>query len=666
MRLLNKDKGHYFLKYKVINTLYAFFLLSISIMLAVREYRHHFYGYGLDLTPIQETWIHILWLLVVLAIPITGLFMKNIKAKIYIKALLIIVPSLVSTLLFNYTAVTDMAILYSAVILTVLGHYRFAQLFLVAVYLSEIYFLIYKGILPPPLEWAFNPENNILFYLGNIAVRQIPDFIVRTFVAPLLLASSLILALKIFFKKIEENFIDLESDTGRVLEEARKDFHTGFKLRDALDDIYSDLKLNAKNENLDLIFLLHSIENISSINNIHGYEAGNLCVRDCAAELSIEVGWQTRFFSLGGSTPIIISVHMVEKDSAGFKEFIKKIGLQKFFQYNDIRISYQIATGAYISKSDEPLSMIIAKADAARINASKDNQEHFNEVTGVHNFGSSLQENTYKDVEGATSIEDIRGEYDLQLIKDAILNNEITVHGEPIIDVSSRTLVGIQATPAWIDNTGDKARHETYLRSLSQIQWKEPYFEIIAKENRKFIIECSKVFDDIPIFFTINPFYASSLFDPASRVFEVLNDLSASNFENAVIQIPYFLTPTFSERLNVTSQGEIRLALDNFGSMESFQALKDHKFHFIKLAPQFYQDIHISTEVQDLAKAMVGFCQKLDIEIIAQGVADKKSAKTLESIGITNQQGPFWSADISIVELKTLNRSLEQLFDYSN
>ena len=662
--VFNKDKSHILLRYKVINSLYAFYLLSISLMLAVREYRLHFVGIdGVDITPIQETWIYSLWLLVVLAIPITGLFMKNIKAKIYTKALLIIVPALVSTLLFNFTAVTDMAILYSALILTVLGNYRSAQLFLVVVYLSEIYFLIYKGILPPPLEWAFNPENNILFYFQSNAVRQIPDFIVRTFVGPLLLASSLILALKIFIETIEESFIDLESDAGRMLEEARKDPRSGFEWRADLENTFQDLRLTSENENLDLIFLLHDIDNFSLINKIHGYEAGNLCVKDCAEELSNKVNWQPRFFSMGGAT--FISAHILDRNSTDFKEYLRKIGRPKFFQHNDIRISYQISTGAYIYTNDEPLSMIIAKADSARISASKDNIENFKEITDVHNFGNSLQDNVYKDVEGVTSIKKIEGEYDIQRIKDAVLNNEITLHGEPIIDVPSKTLAGIQATFAWIDNAGDIAPHSAYHETLSQIEWQDPYFEIIDAKKMQFAAECTQAFQ-VPVHFKTNPIYASSLFDPSSMAFKEVQNMNLRNNENVVFQIPYYLSPIFDNGINLTIKEATRLALDNFGSKESFQALKDHKFEFIKLAPHFYRNIYRDSEVRNLVKAIVGFSKEFDIEIIAKGVADKESAKALELIGVTKQQGPYWSSDLPIGELKTLYRSLEQLFSYTS
>ena len=668
--LLNKDRDHLLFRYKAINRLYAFFILSITLMLVVRELRIYNLGIqGLTITPIQEIFLYSMWLLVMLAIPITGLFIKSIKAKIYIKSLIIVLPTIssifVGMLFLNFTAVTNLSVLYSALILTVLGFYRSSQLFLVLVYLGEIYFFIYQGILPPPSEWVFNPENNILFYFNNTPVRQIPYFIVLSFLVPFLLALSLILALKIFIKTIEENFIALESDTGRVLEEASKDPRTGFKWRADLENSFHDLKLTSKNENLDLVFLVHCVENISSINRIHGYEAANMCVRQAASELATEVVWQPRFFSLGGAT--FVSVHTVDRNSAEFKEYLKTLGRPKLFQYNDIRISFQISTGAYISKIEEPLSMIIAKADAARISASKDNDEMFKEIADVRNFGSSLQDNIYIDVEGSETINKVQGEYDPQRLKDAVLNDEIEIYGAPIIDVPSRTLTGIQAKFAWIDNAGNTVPHETFEKTLSQIQWQDPYFEVLANKTTEFMTDCKNTFNSIPVFFKINPLYASNIFGPTSRLTQTLAVLGEeTDLKNVVLQIPYYLTPTFTENLNPIDREGPRLALENFGSKESFQALKDHQFQFIALAPQFCKDIYKNPEMQDLAKAIVGFSQKLNIEIIAQGVADKETAKTLEGMGISKQQGPYWSPELPIGDLKSLHRSLEQLFSYAN
>ena len=666
----SEHRDHHLFRYKAINSLYGFFILSVTLMLAVRELRIHYVGnHGLTITPIHEIFLYSMWLLVMLAIPITGLFIKSIKAKIYIKSLIIVLPTIssifIGMLVLNFTAVTNLSVLYSALILTVLGFYRSSQLFLVLVYLGEIYFFIYQGILPPPSEWAFNPENNILFNFNNQPVRQIPYFIILSFLVPFLLASSLIQALKIFIKTIEANFIALESDTGRALEEASKDPRSGFKMRADLENSFHDLKLTAENENLDLVFLIHTVGNISSIKNIHGFEAANICVRQAAAELATEVVWQPRFFSLGGAT--FVSVHTVERSSAEFKEYLKTLGRPKLFQYNDIRISFQISTGAYISKIEEPLSMIIAKADAARISASKDNDEMFKEIADVRNFGSSLQDNIYIDVEGSKTINKVQGEYDPQRLKDAVLNDEIEIYGAPIIDVPSRTLAGIQAKFAWIDNAGNTVPLESFEKTLSQIQWEEPYFGVLTKKATEFMTNCKNTFNSIPIFFKINPFYASNILGPTSRFTQTLAALDdETDLQNVVLQIPYYLTPTFTENLNSIGRDGPRLALENFGSRESFQALKDHQFEFIALAPQFCKDIYKNTEVQDLAKAIEGFSQKLNIEIIAQGIADKETAKTLEGMGIIKQEGPYWSPELPIGDLKSLYRSLEQLFSYGN
>ena len=671
--LLLKDRDHLLFRYKAISNLYAFYVLSITLIMAIRELRIYYLETpGPDLTIFQVISPYVIWLLLILTIPITGLFMKSIKAKIYTKSLITVVPTIYSIYLGlflpNFQAVTNLCVLYAALILTLLGFYRFSQLFLLLVYFGEIYFFIYQGILPPPSEWAFNPDGNIVFYFDNIPVKQIPYFIAIRYFIPLLLALSLTLSLKIFINTIEENFIALESDAGKVIEEASVDPSTGFRRRADLESSYRDLKLTAENENLDLVFLMHTVGNISSIKNIHGFEAAEVCMKQVANELRAKVNWQGRFFSLGGGA--YISAHIVYRNSSEFKEYLKALGRTKLFQYNDIRVSFQILTGAYISKIEEPLTMIIAKADAARIVASKDNDAVFREMADVRNFGSSLEDNIYIDVDGSTPINKVQGEYDPQRLKDAVLNNEIEFYGAPIINVPSRTLAGIQAKFAWIDNAGNKVPFDAFEKTLSQIQWEEPYFEVLTKKGSKFMDDCRNTLYNIPIFFKINPFYASSVLSPSSSLTKSIAALGESadiqDLENVILQIPYYLTPTFTENLNTINKKGPRLALENFGSRESFQALKDHQFSFIALAPQFCKDIYKNPEVQDLAKAIVGFSQKLNIEIIAQGITDKETAKTLEGIGITKQQGPYWSPDLPIGELKSLSRSLEQLFSYSN
>lgn len=663
-----EDRDHLLLRYKAIKSLYAFSLLTITLGLVTILLRDYFGISGRDLTQTREMLLWS-WLIMVVGIPITGLFIKSIKAKIYTKSFLIIVPTIsyifIEKLFFDFSAVFNTSVLYSALILTVVGFYRSAQIFVVLIYLCEIYFLIYQGILPPPLEWGFNSEGDTLFFFNNQAVKQIPNFLVFRFLVPLLLALSIIQALKIFIKLFEKNIISFEGDAGKVIEEASKEPRTGFKWRADLENSFHDLKLTAKNENFDLVFLLHSVENISSIQNIYGYEAADICVRRCAAELATEVAWQPRFFSLGGDT--FISVHTLDRNSPEFKEYLKTIGRPKFFQYNDIRISFQISTGAYISKIEEPLSMIIAKADAARISASKDNKEMFKETADVRNFGSSLQDNIYIDVEGSKTINKVQGEYDPQRLKDAVLNDEIEIYGAPVIDVPSRILAGIQVKFVWIDNAGNTVPYETFEKTLSQIQWQDPYFEVLTKKCTEFMTDCRNAFNSIPIFFKINPFYASNILGPTSRLTQTLAALyEEADFQNVILQIPYYLTPTFTESLNPIDREGPRLALDNFGSRESFQALKDHQFSSIALTPQFYKDIYKNPEVQDLAKAIVGFSQNLNIEIIAQGVADKETAKTLEAIGIIKQQGHYWSPELPIGDLKSLHRSLDQLFSYAN
>ena len=110
--------------------------------------------------------------------------------------------------------------------------------------------------------------------------------------------------------------------------------------------------------------------------------------------------------------------------------------------------------------------------------------------------------------------------------------------------------------------------------------------------------------------------------------------------------------------LSLLREVGIKIAVDDFGTgCASFRYLKERYFDVLKIDRAFIQDITFESRQFYIVRSLVELANKLDLEVIAEGVETAQELKIMSSIGIRFIQGYYFSKPQPLVKLDHIDVS---------
>ena len=92
----------------------------------------------------------------------------------------------------------------------------------------------------------------------------------------------------------------------------------------------------------------------------------------------------------------------------------------------------------------------------------------------------------------------------------------------------------------------------------------------------------------------------------------------------------------------------IKVAIDDFGTgYSSFKSFKNFAFDCVKIDREFVKDISRSHHSQAIVSSILSMAEKLDLEVIAEGVETKHQLEILEKMNCRVIQGYYFSMPLS-------------------
>ena len=246
---------------------------------------------------------------------------------------------------------------------------------------------------------------------------------------------------------------------------------------------------------------------------------------------------------------------------------------------------------------------------------------------------------------------DIRQRVDLEAaLRQGIERNELTLHYQPIVQLRSGAIYGMEALLRW--------DHPEYGRMLPQ------HFVPLAEETGLIVqlgawvlaegcrqLEAwRRTYPDIPLAMSINisgrqlqgagledalrQALAASGVDPSAVVLEITESVLMQETE-AVL-----------ERLQQLKALGVRLAIDDFGTgYSSLSYLQRFPIDILKIAKPFVEEVSQGADRSALARAIIGLGDTLRLATIAEGIEMAEQRAALLELGCTLGQGHhFWPA----------------------
>ena len=222
------------------------------------------------------------------------------------------------------------------------------------------------------------------------------------------------------------------------------------------------------------------------------------------------------------------------------------------------------------------------------------------------------------------------------------------------IELETRSVVGAEALVRYIDDDGviqSPDKFITILERSYQISKIDFFvFEMVCAQQKKWQSQ-GKIIFPISSNFSRSTFMEDSFLKRLESIVRVYN-ISKEFLE---IEITESTCATdfrnLKNKISEIRRAGFRVSVDDFGAESSNLALlATAKFDILKIDRGFVKDIITNENAQTIVAAIVNVCQRLHIQLVAEGVENEAQLEVLENCGVKTVQGFLFSRPMPMTE----------------
>ena len=388
-------------------------------------------------------------------------------------------------------------------------------------------------------------------------------------------------------------------------------------------------KLTARHGN-QLALMLLDLDRFKLINDTLGHLCGDMLLQQTATRLKQAMRSEDTIARLGGDEFSIIIENI--SDVAETEILADKI-IQLFnqpFYIDGQKIHVTTSIGITMSPLDsiDPITLI-RYADIAMYQSK--------------NLGGNQYTNF--DIELEYSEESMIN-FENQL-REAISENQIELHYQPLIDVSNPAFISSEALLRWNHPERGLLHPESFISSLDNSALLFDLTCWVIRESHKFQLATQKNSNIIP---TLSVNLPAAIFQQKlyrdKIEFILLNEIST--VQNFVIEITEdtLISDMDSTSISLTKLHDkgFKIALDDFGTgQSSLSHLRVFPIDIIKIDLEFIRNVHINENDANLVSAIISMGHDLGMRVVAEGVEKQAQLDFLTDRGCHLIQGYFFS-----------------------
>lgn len=239
------------------------------------------------------------------------------------------------------------------------------------------------------------------------------------------------------------------------------------------------------------------------------------------------------------------------------------------------------------------------------------------------------------------------------MLRTALKRNAFVLHFQPIVELASGRMVGVEALMRWPANKEVGERPALFIQAAEDCGLIGRFTDYLL---RKVVLDARRFFDQHP------DCYISLNLSPADlqseRVVKSLGELITTPgvaARNIVVEITEhsFLEPTSANRTidRIRALG-IRVAIDDFGTgYSSLSHLTHLKADYLKIDKVFVDAIGTGSVTSEVVLHIIEMAQSLNLTVIAEGVETPEQADFLRQHGVTYGQGWLYSKARPMVQI---------------
>jgi len=239
----------------------------------------------------------------------------------------------------------------------------------------------------------------------------------------------------------------------------------------------------------------------------------------------------------------------------------------------------------------------------------------------------------------------------------AIELHEFVLYYQPLIELSSGKMVGVEALIRWQQGNGQIVPPADFLPIAEDTGLILPIGEWVIREACRQAHEWNSNGASLRVAINLSA-RQIWLGDIDKLVLSIVNDIGVSRdaIEFEITESAMVIDP---ERMNHTLErfkyNNIQLSLDDFGTgYSSLDRLKHLPFHKLKIDKSFVDEIPNDKDNTAIVTATIQMARSLDICSLAEGIETHEQARFLKESGCNFGQGFFFSQPISAAEIGRL------------
>lgn len=368
-----------------------------------------------------------------------------------------------------------------------------------------------------------------------------------------------------------------------------------------------------------------NIDGFKPINDLFGTEAGDQILCQVAHRLEACLPQGASAMRYGGDSIAFLLPLVFEAKSAERIGHVIKDVLSAPYDLGDRQVRLSASFGLAIHPfAGETFEELMKSAETALYNSKRRGRSQ------ITVYSCEIAEKMKR----STQLE--------QALRNAIIQNEVEVHFQPIVRLNDGCVIGFEALARWNDPDIGQVSPSVFVPLAEERGFIDALSESLLRKAAETALTWPR-----ELFLSFN-LSSAQLMDPniADTILSILGrvGLDPRRLELEITETAVVSSAETAKRIiSDLRRAGVRISLDDFGTgQSSLGRLRDFSFDKVKIDRAFVSRIRTDRPTEHIIKAILTMCEGLDLEVVAEGIEEPLEAEKLKHLGCAMGQGFFY------------------------
>ncbi|UXD87691.1 EAL domain-containing protein [Thalassolituus hydrocarboniclasticus] len=410
---------------------------------------------------------------------------------------------------------------------------------------------------------------------------------------------------------------------------AYMDALTGVGNRVRLEQVVSDALADGIEAPGSVGILYLDLDGFKLINDTLGHSEGDLLLRVMADRFKQTVRDEDTVVRIGGDEFVIVITNAEQEDD--LKVVAEKLlqAVQQPVSLSREKVEVSASIGIVLSRpSVQEYEELLKAADTALFEAKRQGKNRY----CIYDFALAMEFNERLRIERS--------------LKQAIRNDELALEFQPLIDLQTSRVYGVEALCRWYHNELGMIPPDRFIPIAEQSDVIVDIGSWVLRESCRVLrgwMDSGLPELKVSVNVSARQLTDSRFAALVSRVLTEFN-IAPEQLELEITETALQANEQILRQLEHIHKSGVGLAIDDFGTgYSSLSRLKELTFDRVKIDRSFVRDLPHSSNDIEICRAVMALCQVLSLQVTAEGVENHEQLDMLRELGCHCIQGYLFS-----------------------